>query len=85
MPRPDQFRKRVVALLQEAGKPLHYTEIGRRLKEEGLWKDVKEPEKIAKIRLSALARWERSPVVALGRGFYGLREAENASPEAPPG
>ena len=74
MPRPDRFRKKVLALLKEAGRPLHYTEIGRLLKEDGLWKDVKEPEKIAKIRLSALARWHRSPVVALGKGFDALRE-----------
>ncbi|MGC8967911.1 MAG: hypothetical protein ACP5JV_06250 [Thermus sp.] len=81
MPRPDRFRKTVVALLKAEGRPLHYTEIGRRLKEMGLWEAVREPEKIAKIRLSALARWDRSPVVALGRGFYALKEEGGTSPE----
>ncbi|GLV47098.1 hypothetical protein TJA_02730 [Thermus sp. LT1-2-5] len=81
MPRPDRFRKRVVALLKEAGRPLHYTEVGRRLKEEGFWEAVREPEKIAKVRLSALARWERSPVVALGGGLYALREEAGTNPE----
>ncbi|APD08246.1 MULTISPECIES: hypothetical protein [Thermus] len=80
MPRPDRFRKRVVALLREAGRPLHYTEVGRLLKEEGFWARVREPEKIAKVRLSALARWERSPVVALGNGLYALREEAGTNP-----
>jgi len=81
MPRPDRFRKAVVALLKAEGRPLHYTEIGRRLKEMGLWAEVREPEKIAKIRLSALARWDRSPVVALGEGLYALREEGGRRPE----
>lgn len=81
MPKPDRFRKAVVALLKEAGRPLHYKEIGRSLKERGLWTSVREPEKIAKIRLSALARWERSPVVALGEGLYALREKDGTRPE----
>ncbi len=80
MPRPDRFRKAVVALLEAEGRPLHYAEIGRRLKEMGLWEAVKEPEKIAKVRLSALARWTRSPVVALGKGFYALREEGGKNP-----
>ncbi|WP_117236930.1 HTH domain-containing protein [Thermus sediminis] len=81
MPRPDRFRKAVVELLKQEGRPLHYTEIGRRLQERGLWASVREPEKIARIRLSALARWARSPVVALGRGLYGLREEGSTRPE----
>ncbi|GAB5601699.1 hypothetical protein FJNA_02230 [Thermus sp. FJN-A] len=81
MPRPDRFRRAVIHLLREEGRPLHYTEVGRRLKEMGLWARVREPEKIAKIRLSALARWHRSPVVALGEGLYGLREEGGTSPE----
>jgi hypothetical protein len=81
MPRPDRFRKAVVALLEAEGRPLHYTEIGRRLKEGGLWERVKEPEKIAKVRLAALARWHHSPVVALGKGLYALREGGGTSPE----
>jgi hypothetical protein len=44
MPRPDRFRKAVVELLKAEGRPLHYTEIGRRLKEMGLWAKVREPE-----------------------------------------
>ncbi|WP_022798025.1 HTH domain-containing protein [Thermus islandicus] len=78
MPRPDRFRKAVVELLRAEGRPLHYAEIGRRLKEMGLWQAVREPEKIARIRLSALARWARGPVVALGKGLYALREVEEA-------
>lgn len=81
MPPPDRFRKAVLEMLKQEGRPLHYTEVGRRLKEAGLWAEVKEPEKIAKIRLSALARWSRSPVVALGKGFYALREEGDATPE----
>ncbi|TBH20967.1 hypothetical protein [Thermus thermamylovorans] len=81
MPRPDRFRKAVVRLLREEGRPLHYAEVGRRLKEMGLWAGVREPEKIAKIRLAALARWHLSPVVALGKGLYALREAGGTSPE----
>ncbi|AEV16226.1 MAG: winged helix-turn-helix domain-containing protein [Thermus sp.] len=81
MPRPDRFRKRVVDLLREAGRPLHYAEVGRRLKEEGFWARVREPEKIAKVRLAALARWHHSPVVALGEGLYALREEGGTSPE----
>ncbi|WP_038046535.1 HTH domain-containing protein [Thermus caliditerrae] len=81
MPRPDRFRKAVVELLRQEGKPLHYTEVGRRLKEMGLWAQVREPEKIAKVRLAALARWHRSQVVALGEGLYALREAGDTTPE----
>jgi hypothetical protein len=81
VPRPDRFRKAVVALLKEAGHPMHYAEIGRHLKETGLWAEVREPEKIAKVRLSALARWERSPVVALGEGLYALSEEGGTRPE----
>ncbi|WP_114312021.1 HTH domain-containing protein [Thermus caldifontis] len=81
MPPPDRFRKAVLEMLKQEGRPLHYTEVGRRLKESGLWAHVREPEKIAKIRLSALARWHRGPVVALGKGLYALREEGDTSPE----
>ncbi len=81
MPPPAKFRKAVLKMLQEEGRPLHYTEVARRLKDSGLWAHVREPETIAKVQLSALARWHRSPVVALGKGLYALREDSDTSPE----
>lgn len=78
---PARFRKAVLEMLKQEGRPLHYTEVGRRLKESGLWAHVREPEKTAKIQLSALARWHRSPIMALGKGFYALREEGGTSPE----
>lgn len=74
------FREWVVEILKEAGRPLHYREVGLLLKEKGHWREVQDPVKIARIRLSALARWHRSPVVALGKGVYALKEEADTSP-----
>ncbi|KIX84676.1 HTH domain-containing protein [Thermus filiformis] len=76
------FRELVLALLEEEGRPLHYREVGRLLKERGHWAHIKNPERVALSRLAALSRWHLSPVVNLGRGFYGLRKWEGGtSPE----
>ncbi len=77
------FRELVLALLEEEGRPLHYREVGRLLKERGHWAHIQNPERIALSRLAALSRWHLSPVVNLGKGFYGLRKWVDGPSQAP--
>lgn len=69
-------------VLKEAGEPLHYGEITRRMAREGLWTSTgKTPDATVQARLSAnmKSHGEESRFVRPQRGVFGLRSAGHST------
>ncbi len=74
-------------VIREAGKPLHYKEITRAMKENGYW--VPSGKTPAEVTVSAILRRDvsdrgsRSRFVRCGQGVYGLQDAKSPSTPSP--
>ncbi len=68
-------------VLQDAGEPLHYREVTRRMRESGLWHtDGKTPDATVNTAFvtDINSNGTRSIFVRQAPGVYGLREWETA-------
>lgn len=74
-------------VLKEAGEPLHYGEITRRMARKGLWTSTgKTPDATVQARLSSDLKFhrEKSRFVRPQRGVFGLRSAGRSVVAAKP-
>ena len=63
----------VIRVLQDAGKPLHYTEVGDRIAEQGLTRSVgATPANSANVALNKLAK--SGIIEKVGRGVFAISE-----------
>jgi hypothetical protein len=81
------WREAIIEVLPKDGEPMHYTEIAEAIVAAGLRTEVgatPSASVASTISLSGQNERDRSPFVRVSRGYYALRQREDATPALTP-